>query len=59
MPAAAMEIGHRSATACHLGNIARWLGRKITWDPAKEEFVNDPEATGHIKRDQRAGYETA
>ena len=58
MPAAEMETGHRSATACHLGNIARWLGRKITWDPEKEEFVNDPEATAYIKRPQRAGFET-
>lgn len=58
-PAADMEIGHRSASACHLGNIARWLGRKITWDPEKEEFVNDPEATAYLKRAQRAGYETA
>ena len=39
-----MEIGHRSATVCHLGNIAIRTGRKITWDPAKEQIVGDTEA---------------
>lgn len=58
-PAAEMETGHRSASACHLGNIARWTGRKLTWDPKKEEFVNDAEANAYLKRPQRAGYETA
>jgi hypothetical protein len=41
-----------------LGNIARWTGRKLAWDPEKEEFVNDPEANAYLKRAQRAGYET-
>lgn len=58
-PAAEIETGHRSASACHLGNIARWLGRKITWDPDNEVFVDDPEATAYLKREQRPGYETA
>lgn len=57
-PAAEMETGHRSTTACHLGNIARWTGRKLAWDSEKEEFVNDPEANAYLKRAQRAGYET-
>lgn len=38
------EIGHRSATVCHLANIAMELRRKLTWDPAGERFVNDEEA---------------
>jgi len=38
------EIGHRSATMCHLGNIAAITGRKLTWDPAAEQFANDPVA---------------
>jgi predicted dehydrogenase len=29
---------------CHVAYIAWQLGRKVTWDPAKQEFVNDPEA---------------
>lgn len=43
-PAAPVEIGHRSATICHLGNIAMLLGRPLQWDPEKEEFINDDQA---------------
>src|SRR5207247_1778108 len=32
------EIGNRSATVCHLANIGYRLGRKLKWDPAKEQF---------------------
>ncbi len=39
-----VEIGHRVATVCHLGNIAIRLGRKLKWDPAMEVFINDAEA---------------
>ncbi len=36
------EIGHRSATVCHLGNIAlRLPGQHLTWDPKREEFRGD------------------
>jgi len=43
-PSASAEIGHRSATVCHLGNIAMALQRKLKWDPAREEFLDDEEA---------------
>jgi predicted dehydrogenase len=33
------EVGHRSATICHLGNIGYRLGRVLTWDPSKERFA--------------------
>ena len=38
------EVGHRCATVLHIGNISMRLGRKLRWNPEKEEFVNDPEA---------------
>ncbi|MFZ5833079.1 MAG: Gfo/Idh/MocA family protein [Planctomycetota bacterium] len=38
------EVGHRSGTVGQLGYLACLLGRKLTWDPAKEEFVGDDEA---------------
>jgi len=38
------EIGHRSATVCHLANIGMELGRKLVWDPDAEQFVDDDEA---------------
>ncbi len=35
------EIGHRSVTVCHLGNIAIRTGRKLVWDPVAERITND------------------
>ena len=43
-PVADVEIGARSATVCHLGNLAYWHGRTLRWDPAKWRFIDDPEA---------------
>ncbi len=51
LPISDVEIGHRSATVCHLGNIAIRLGRKLSWDPGAERFVGDAEAN------ERLGYE--
>jgi predicted dehydrogenase len=50
------EVGHRSASLCHLGNIAMLLDRELKWDPAKEKFVNDPEADAMISRNMRAPW---
>ena len=44
------EAGHRTATVCHLVNIARELGRPLRWDPAAERFVNDPAADALLAR---------
>ncbi|MGA2064864.1 MAG: Gfo/Idh/MocA family oxidoreductase [Thermoguttaceae bacterium] len=52
-PVAAVEIGHRSASVCHLGNIAMRLKRKLRWDPAKEEFPGDDEANRMLGRAMR------
>ncbi|MFM8272284.1 MAG: Gfo/Idh/MocA family protein [Gemmata sp.] len=54
------EVGHRSASVCHLAGIAVRLGRKLKWDPAKEEFVGDKEANALVAREQRKkwSYET-
>ncbi len=52
-PVADVEIGHRSATICHLGNIARWTGRKLRWDPDKEHFADDPDANQYLDRERR------
>jgi predicted dehydrogenase len=50
------EIGHRSASVCHLGTIALRLGRKLQWDPKNEQFVNDAEANKWVAREMRSGY---
>jgi len=56
-PVADVEIGHRSATLCHLGNIARWLSRRAVWDPAREAFPGDDEANALLDRPRRKPYE--
>jgi hypothetical protein len=55
-PICSAEVGHRSVTISHLGNIAMKTGRKLTWDAEKEEFVGDKEANGMMAREQRKGW---
>ena len=55
-PIADVEIGHGSATVCHLCNIARWTGRRLRWDPVKEVFPDDAEANRYLDRDRRKPY---
>ncbi len=38
------EVGHRTASLGHLGQIAIQLGRPLRWDPQKEHFPGDDEA---------------
>jgi hypothetical protein len=58
VPVADVWSHHRTLTTCHLANIAiRLGGRKLTWDPDKEEIVGDSEANAWQSRPQRAGYE--
>jgi len=52
-----VENAHRVATLCHLGNIARWLGRSVKWDPEKEVFPGDDEANQYLDIPRRKGYE--
>ncbi|SEI80154.1 Predicted dehydrogenase [Dyadobacter sp. SG02] len=52
------EIAHRSCTACLLAHTAMKLGRKVKWDPKKEQFINDKEATALLSRPQRGKYGT-
>jgi hypothetical protein len=59
-----VETGHRSATVCHLGNIARWVsertgtvGEKLAWDPVREQFRNHALANSMLDRPRRKGFE--
>ena len=52
-PIEPVEVGHRTASLCHLGNIAMRLRRKLRWDPAKEEFPADEEANRMLSRPRR------
>ncbi|MGI5923004.1 MAG: Gfo/Idh/MocA family protein [Lentisphaeria bacterium] len=55
-PVCPAEVGHRSATCCHLANIAMQLGRRLRWDPAAEQFVGDDEANAMLIRPYRAPW---
>jgi predicted dehydrogenase len=50
------EVGHRSASICHLGNIGYRVGRKLKWDAAKETFVDDAAANKELSREPRAKW---
>ncbi len=55
-PICTAEIGHRTATICHLSGIAERLKRPLKWDPAKEEIIGDAEASRWMDRPRRAPY---
>ena len=52
------ETAHRSCSACLLAHIGMKLGRKLTWDPKAERFVNDDAANAMLARAERAPYGT-
>ncbi|MFP4191147.1 MAG: Gfo/Idh/MocA family protein [Candidatus Hydrogenedentota bacterium] len=63
-PIAHVEVGHRSATVCHLANIARWVsevtgetGEHLEWDPEKEEFTNSQWGNHFLDRPRRKAYD--
>ena len=56
-PHADVEIGCRTVTFCHLGNIAYWLNRPIRWDPAREEIVGDEQAARWLDRPKREPWD--
>ncbi len=56
-PNADVEIGCRTATICHLGNIAYQLRRPLQWDPDRETFPGDEEANRLLDRVRREPWE--
>ena len=58
-PICDVETGHRTATICHLGNIAYELKRPLRWDPVKEKFTDDKEANGLRTKKMRKPYKTS
>jgi len=51
--AAPAEIGHRSITMSHLGNIAMKLEQDLDWDPAAEKFLDNDRANSMLARKMR------
>jgi predicted dehydrogenase len=53
---APVEVGHRSCSACLLGDIAMRLGRKLRWDPDREQFLGDDAANKMVCKPMRAPW---
>jgi hypothetical protein len=50
------EAAHRAATIVNLSNIAIRMGRKIKYDPVKEQIIGDEEANRLINQPMRAPW---
>jgi len=50
------EAAHRAATLLHLANIAIRTGRKIRYDPVKEQIIGDDEANRLVNQPMRAPW---
>jgi myo-inositol 2-dehydrogenase / D-chiro-inositol 1-dehydrogenase len=50
------EAAHRAATLLHLANIAIRTGRKIQYDPAKEQIIGDEQANRLANQPMRAPW---
>lgn len=50
------EVAHRSASIGHLGQIAMLTGRKLAWDPVKEQILSDPAASALLGRTPRGPW---
>ncbi|HSP43505.1 MAG TPA: Gfo/Idh/MocA family oxidoreductase [Luteolibacter sp.] len=58
-PICPVEVGHRSASVCHLGTTSLRTGKSLTWDPEKEVFTGEhaEEANRHLAREMRKPYD--
>jgi predicted dehydrogenase len=56
LPICDVAIGHRSATVCHLGNIAIRSQKKVQWDPVKERIIGDDDLAHMTSRPYRAPW---
>jgi len=52
-PVANAEVMYNSMAAVHAANICMWLKRDMRFDPAKGEFIGDPEANRLCARAMR------
>jgi hypothetical protein len=55
-PICDVEIGARSVTVCHLGNLAYWNHKVLRWDPKAWQFVGDTGDPKWLDRERREGY---
>ena len=55
-PICDVEIGCRSVTVCHLGNLAYWHHRRLKWDPVAEKFIGDAVANTWLNPPKRGPW---
>jgi len=55
-PGGHAEAAHRTATLFHLANIAIRCGRKLRYDPVKEQILGDEEANRLVRQPMRAPW---
>ena len=55
-PIAPVEVGHRTASLCSLGNMAQILKRKFTWDPTAQRST-DEDVNRMLRRAMRAPWQ--
>jgi predicted dehydrogenase len=56
LPICDVAIGHRSASVCHLGNIAVRSQKTVDWDPIKEVIIGDDGLAQMTQRPYRAPW---
>jgi predicted dehydrogenase len=56
-PIADVELGHQASNVAHLANIAYKTGRKLRWDAAQEQFIEDETACAFLHRDARKPWD--
>jgi predicted dehydrogenase len=55
-PVSPVEQGHAASTLGNVADIALRLGRKLTWDPEQDRFVDDDEANNMLSRAARSPW---
>jgi hypothetical protein len=55
-PAAPVEACHAATTISLIADIATRVGRKLTWDWQKEQFINDETANRMLSRPMRGPW---
>jgi predicted dehydrogenase len=56
-PSSDLVSSHHVSTTCHLANISLRLGRNVRWDAAREEIIDDPEASRWLVRPYRTPWD--
>jgi hypothetical protein len=51
-----VDVGHRVITLPIIANISYLLGRKLNWDPVREQFIGDEEANRFLAEPYRAPW---